>query len=217
MRAHGRAVTFTVLEDADRWGRHLADAGMPQLAAVDVGGRRQYVFGRDWRRQTVDEWVQHRARATSPPVATWPAASAAPHTAGRLPRPAFTEGVLEALRTWHTPRAVATNALLNSRLVPPGSPDPAADLRDAVLTALAPIRTDPAGVKAHEALTATYITASRTHRSAATAWACPTAPTAATWPWRRNGSPNGCCADEGSGGTEFRRRGPCCSPGMINK
>ncbi|WP_079084505.1 ATP-binding protein [Streptomyces longwoodensis] len=167
MRAHGRAVTFTVFEDADRWRRYLADAGMPQLAAVEVGGRRQYVFGRDWRRQTVDEWVQHRARATSTPVATWPTASAGPHPAARLPRPAFAEGVLEALRTWHTPRAFATNVLLTSRLVPPGSPDPAADLRDAVLTALDAIRTDPAGVKAHEALTATYITASRTHRSAA--------------------------------------------------
>ncbi|MEU5664509.1 ATP-binding protein [Streptomyces longwoodensis] len=172
MRAHGRAVTFTVFEDADRWRRYLADAGMPQLAAVDVGGRRQYVFGRDWRRQTVDEWVQHRARATSTPVATWPTASAgsdpaAPDLAVRLPRPAFAEGVLEALRTWHTPRAFATNVLLTSRLVPPGSPDPAADLRDAVLSALDAIQTDPAGVKAHEALTATYITASRTHRSAA--------------------------------------------------
>lgn len=167
MRARGRAVTFTVFEDADRWGRYLAEAGMPQLATVDVGGRRQHVFGRDWRRQTVDQWVRHRARSTSTPVTTWPPASATSDSGSRTPRPAFTEGVLEALRTWHTPRAFATSVLLNSPLVPPGSPDPVADLRDAVLTALDAIQTDPAGVKAHEALTATYITASRTHRSAA--------------------------------------------------
>ncbi|WP_406173271.1 hypothetical protein [Streptomyces canus] len=49
----------------------------------------------------------------------------------------------------------------------PGSSDPAADLRGTITTALDAIQIDPAGVKAHEALTATYITAPRTHRAAA--------------------------------------------------
>ncbi|MFI2508674.1 hypothetical protein [Streptomyces sp. NPDC018972] len=61
------------------------------------------------------------------------------------------EGVLEALRTWHTPRASATGVLLDSPLVPPGSSGPAVDLRGAITTAIDAIRTDPAGVKAHEA------------------------------------------------------------------
>jgi DNA-directed RNA polymerase specialized sigma24 family protein len=51
--------------------------------------------------------------------------------------------------------------------VPPGSPDPAADLRSAITAALEALQIDPAGVKAHEALTATYIAASRTHKAAA--------------------------------------------------
>jgi hypothetical protein len=135
--------------------------------AVDVGGRPQHVFGRDWRRQTVEQWVQHRARAAVTPVATWPATAATGGTDSRLPHAAFAEGVLEALRTWHTPRAFATSVLLHSPLVPPGSSDPAVDLRGALLTALDAIQTDPVGVKAHEALTTTYITASRTHRAAA--------------------------------------------------
>ncbi|MFF1309123.1 ATP-binding protein, partial [Streptomyces sp. NPDC058307] len=80
---------------------------------------------------------------------------------------AFEEGVLEALRTWHTPREFATSALVYSHLVPPGSPDPSADLRGAITAALDAIQSDPAGVKAHEALTTTYITAPRTHRAAA--------------------------------------------------
>ncbi|WP_437089703.1 ATP-binding protein [Streptomyces sp. enrichment culture] len=167
MRARGRAMTFTVFEDADRWGSHLAGAGLPELVAVDVGGRRQHVFGRDWRRQTVEQWARHRARAGVAPVATWPAADATGGPGGRVPRAAFTEGVLEALRTWHTPRAFATSVLLDSPLVPPGSSNPAADLRAAILTAVDAMQTDPAGVKAHEALTATYITASRTHKAAA--------------------------------------------------
>jgi hypothetical protein len=80
---------------------------------------------------------------------------------------AFAEGVIEALRNWHTPREFATGVLLHSPLVPRGSSAPAADLRGAVITALDAIQVDHAGVKAHEALTATYITASRTHKAAA--------------------------------------------------
>ncbi|MEU9882188.1 hypothetical protein [Streptomyces phaeochromogenes] len=167
MRTHGRAVTFTVFEDADRWGRYLAEAGMPEVAAVDIDGRQQHVFGRYWRRQTVEQWVQHRARAALTPVATWPTTASASGPGDQLPLPAFEEGVLEALRTWHTPREFATSVLLHSRLVPPGSPDPVADLRGAIVTALDALQIDPAGVKAHEALTATYIAASRTHKAAA--------------------------------------------------
>jgi hypothetical protein len=167
MRTQQRAVTFTVFEDADRWGRYLAKAGMPKVAAVDVGGLRQHVFGRDWRRQTVEQWVQHRARTAVTPVATWPATASTSDPGDQLPRAAFEEGVLASLRTWHTPREFATGVLLHSHLVTPGSPDPTADLRAAITTALDAIQIDPAGVKAHEALTATYITASRTHKAAA--------------------------------------------------
>lgn len=167
MRTRGRAVTFTVFEDAGRWGRYLADAGMPQVAVVHVGGRHQHVFGRDWRRQTVDEWVQHRVRAAVAPVPTWPAPASPSGPGDQLLRAAFEEGVLEALRTWHTPREFATSILLRSHLVPPSSPDPVADLRGAITAALDALQTDPQGVKAHEALTATYIAASRTHKAAA--------------------------------------------------
>lgn len=167
MRSHGRAVTFTVFQDADRWGRYLAEAGIPEVATVDVGGLRQHVFGRDWRRQTMEQWVQHWARTAVTPLATWPATAPAGGPGDQLPRAAFEEGILEALRTWHTPREFATSALLHSHLVAPGSPDPAADLRGAITTALDAIQIDPAGVKAHEALTTTYITAPRTHKAAA--------------------------------------------------
>ncbi|WP_431878604.1 hypothetical protein [Amycolatopsis sacchari] len=163
MRTRGRAVTFTVFEDGERWRRYLAAAGLREVAVVDVGGREQHVFGRDWRRQTVEQWVRHRARATAPPVATWPG----DERDGDLPRAAFEDGVLEALRTWHTPREFATNVLLRSHLVPPGSPDPVTDLRGAITKALDALLVDPAGVRAHEALTATYISASRTHKAAA--------------------------------------------------
>jgi DNA-directed RNA polymerase specialized sigma24 family protein len=67
---------------------------------------------------------------------------------------------------WHAPREFATSVLLRSPLVPPDPPDPTADLRGAIIAALDTLQIDPAGVKAHEALTATYITAARTHRAA---------------------------------------------------
>ncbi|WP_410592826.1 ATP-binding protein [Amycolatopsis sp. lyj-23] len=163
MRVHGRAVTFSVFEDGRRWGRYLAEAGLPEVATVTVGGRPQHVFGRDWRRQSVEDWVRHRARTTAAPVPTWSAGS----PAAEPPSAAFGEAVLEALRTWHSPREFATSVLLHSHLVPPGSADPVAQLRAAITAALDALPVDPAGVKAREALTTTYLTAFRTHKAAA--------------------------------------------------
>ncbi len=171
MRTRGRAVTFTVFEDAERWRRYLADAGLQEVVAVDVGGREQHVFGRDWRRQPVEQWVEHRARAVVEPVAGWTPGSSpggsADERGDSVPRAAFEEGVVEALRTWRTPREFATSVLLRSHLVPRESADPVADLRDAFTAALDALQVDPAGVKAHEVLTATYLSASRTHKATA--------------------------------------------------
>ena len=161
MRTPGRAVTFTVFQDAERWRHHLTAAGLHEVVTVEVDGLRQHVFGRDWRRQPVEQWVEDRARAAAP-VASW-----GPRSADLLPRKAFEKGVLEALRTWRTPREFATSVLLRSHLVPPGSADPVADLRDAITAALDELRIDPVGVKAHDALTATYIAASGTHKATA--------------------------------------------------
>ncbi|HEX6343596.1 ATP-binding protein [Umezawaea sp.] len=167
MRTRGRAVTFTVFEDAERWRDYLAKAGLLEVVAVDVDGREQHVFGRDWRRQPVEEWVEHRARAVAEPVAGWPGTPAPGGAADDLPRAVFEEGVVEALRTWRAPREFATSVLLRSRLVPGGSADPVADLRGAVTAALDALQVDPAGVKAHEVLTATYLSVARTHRATA--------------------------------------------------
>jgi hypothetical protein len=96
---------------------------------------------RDWRRQPVEQNL--------------------------LPRKAFEKGVLEALRTWRAPREFSTSVLLQTHLVPPDSVDPVADLRDSITAALDALRVDPVGVKAHDALTATYISASGTHKATA--------------------------------------------------
>lgn len=137
MRTPGRAVTFTVFHDAERWRHHLAAAGLHEVVTVEADGLRQHVFGRG------------------------------PRSADLLPRKAFEKGVLEALRTWRAPREFATSVLLRSHLVPQGSADPVAHLRDAITSALDALRVDPAGVKAHDALTATYISASGTHEATA--------------------------------------------------
>ena len=169
MRARGRAVTFTVFEDAERWREYLTGARLLEVAVVDVGGRQHHVFGRDWRREPVERWVERRARAVPAPVPPWPRRPPAAdrRTADELPRAAFADGVVEALRTWHAPREFGTNVLLRSRLVLPGSADPVADLRRAIVTAVDAVQVDPAGVRAHQVLTFTYLAAPRTHKAAA--------------------------------------------------
>ncbi|GHH41041.1 ATP-binding protein [Lentzea cavernae] len=161
MRTPGRAVTFTVFHDVERWRQHLTAAGLHEVVAVEVGGIRQHAFGRDWRRQPVERWVEDRARAAAP-LAPW-----GPRSADPLSREEFEHGVFEALRTWRAPREFATSVLLRSHLVPPDSADPVTDLRDAITAALDALRVDPAGVKAHDALAATYISASGTHKATA--------------------------------------------------
>jgi hypothetical protein len=105
---------------------------LQEVVAADVGGREQHVFGRDWRRQPVEQWVQDRARTGIVPAAGWTDAASA---GDDLSRAALAEAVEEALRTWHVPREFATSVLLHSRLVPLGSTDPVADLRGAILAA----------------------------------------------------------------------------------
>ncbi|WP_199516211.1 ATP-binding protein [Nucisporomicrobium flavum] len=158
MRARSRAMSFVSVADAERFRGYLGCAGLQEVVVADAGGCREHIFGRDWRRQPVEQWVEHRARAGAVP-AGWAEAA--------VPPADFEEAVVQALRTWHSPAEFATSALLRSRLVAPDSSDPVAQLRGAVLAALDALRVDPAGVKAYEALTATYISASRTHRAAA--------------------------------------------------
>ena len=171
MRARGRAMSFVVVPDAERVRDYLGSAGLQEVATADVGGREQHIFGRDWRRQPVEQWVEHRARTGIVPDPGWtdpaPAADERDRPGDDWPRAAFEEAVLAALRTWCAPREFATSVLLRSRLVPRGSADPVADLRDAVLAALDALPVDPAGVQAHAVLTATYISAARTHKAAA--------------------------------------------------
>jgi DNA-directed RNA polymerase specialized sigma24 family protein len=157
LRDTGRAMSFAVVEDADRVRGYFTSAGLQEVAAADVGGRKQHVFGRDWRRQPVARWVEQRARSGAVP-AGW---------ADELPPAAFEQAVAEALRTWHAPREFATSALLRSRLVRRGSDEPVADLRGAIMAALDALPVDAAGVKAQETLIATYIAAPRSHKAAA--------------------------------------------------
>ena len=164
LRARGRAMSFVVVANAERVRNYLGSAGLQEVVTADIGDGQQHVFGRDWRRQPVERWVADRARSGLVPSAGWTGAAS---TDGDLTRAAFEDAVTEALRTWHAPREFATSVLLRSRLVPPGSGDPVADLRGAILAAVDTLRVDPAGVKAHEALTATYLSASRTHKAAA--------------------------------------------------
>ena len=161
-------MSFVVVPDADRVRAYLGSAGLREVVAADVSGRAQHVFGRDWRRQPVERWVS-TGRAPGPPPAGWTAAATdedPDRPGGDLSRAAFEQAVAEALRTWHAPGAFATGALVRSRLVPRDSADPAADLRGAVLAALDALRTDPAGVRAYQVVTATYIAAARTHKAA---------------------------------------------------
>ncbi|TQJ92501.1 hypothetical protein FBY22_3369 [Streptomyces sp. SLBN-31] len=148
--------------------QHHRDGALHEAAAdVAVDGVERGRGDTDADLPGAGDGLLHVLVAQDAGVTTWPAPATTSGPDGRRSHAVFAEGVLEALRTWHTPREFPTSVLLHSPLVPHGSRDSVADLRGAITTALDAIQTDPAGVKAHEALTTTYITACRTHRAAA--------------------------------------------------
>ncbi|MCX5214150.1 sigma-70 region 4 domain-containing protein [Kitasatospora sp. NBC_00240] len=157
-RARGRAYGFAVWRDAETWSERvkgsLADTG----ARPRVGDYTYGVFGVDWRRVPVETWLRHFIAATEVP--------AAPSGPSGFSRTAFDQAVREALPHWRDPGPFAVCALMRARLVA-DSDDPAEDLRALLRQAVDELARDPRGVRAREALAASYFSGAPTQEAAA--------------------------------------------------
>lgn len=157
-RARGRAFGFAVWRDADTWAERvkgtLADTG----ARPRVGAHTYGVFGVDWRHVPVETWLLKFISA-APEL---PAPAGPPHGS----RTAFDQAVREALSHWRAPAAFAACALLRARLVADAA-DPVEELRGLLRTAVDDLGRDPRGVRAREALAASYFSGAPTQEAAA--------------------------------------------------
>lgn len=155
-RARGRAYGFAVFQDAETWAERvkgtLADTG----ARPRVGEHTYGVFGVDWRRESVEDWLRRFISATAEPVRSGPPP---------VSRSGFDQAVREALTHWRDAGAFAAGALLRARIAADLA-DPVEELRALLRQAVDDLAQDPRGVRAREALTAGYFSGAPTQEAA---------------------------------------------------
>lgn len=159
-----------VLDDAT-WEplmRYL-DFGRAAAADYTVGGRHHAVFGHDWRRVGLVEWL-HLTQARELGL---PAAPPHCHVSDQtLAESEFAAAVRDALRNLHEPLALRGNALLDSRLVRERAErdqDPVDVLRGVLADAAERLRSDPRRESDHRALDLTFLHPAPTQEQAAKA------------------------------------------------
>ncbi|GAB7192665.1 hypothetical protein NUM3379_33740 [Kineococcus sp. NUM-3379] len=175
-RAPGPARGFVLLPEED------ADPGAVRRTGnrVDLGGSPHVLLPRDRLAGPTPEQPapaepdtagSDTTGSTEPDTAVGDAAAGATAVAappGPLSAGEFDEAVRAALRAWHEPRALAGSPLLRTGLAAGGTGAQAVEsLRAAIRDAVAALRTDVAGVRAHDAVEATYLAGTPTQESAA--------------------------------------------------
>ncbi|MFI6579660.1 ATP-binding protein [Embleya sp. NPDC050493] len=158
----GAVWSFIISADPDLRRSATAHGPFHPTGTDVVVGRRTYrIFGHDWRAEPLECTLDH----TGPPRNLRPMAESAAcaHKTAVMARPEFDEAVREALRCWHRPDALARNPLSRSGLFA----DAGSSLRDALERAIDTLGGDPRSVKAHRALTVTFVDGAPTQEAAA--------------------------------------------------
>ncbi|WP_439678335.1 AAA family ATPase [Embleya sp. MST-111070] len=156
------AWSFVTPADPDSWASAMAHGPFHPIRADAVAERRPHrIFGHDWRAEPLECTLEH----TGPPRALRPAMESAGclDRSAVMARPEFDDAVREALRCWHRPDALARNPLSRSGLLA----DTGGSLRDALERAIDTLGSDPRSVKAHRALTVTFVDGAPTQETAA--------------------------------------------------
>jgi hypothetical protein len=151
---------------------HFTSIQMRRAPEADftLDGRRYTSFGHDWRVETVTDWLNSKVdlvRFTTPVLLQQAAMPATPRVA--LEHDAFADAVRQALRDYTNPDRLATNPLLQTRLIAVTTSEAVSPtilqalLRDAVAT----LQSNPRDLKFHRAIWHTYIEPAPTQEQAA--------------------------------------------------
>ncbi|MFI0479337.1 ATP-binding protein [Actinomadura sp. 9N215] len=103
-----------VPSDRGYWDPLLRHFDFHHAARFGVGGRPYEVYAHDWRRLSVEEWLELTAERELGAAAT-PPTGTAPELV--LSQPEFADAVRAALKDLHRPERLAGNPLMRSRLV----------------------------------------------------------------------------------------------------
>jgi len=154
------AWSFVVFVDAAYWRPYLDYLGFQLAVEVDLGGVRHVVYGHDWRRFPVDQWldlmnVREQAGGAGPPPAS--ILRPPPLDQGR-----FRAAVRSALRTLNRPDQLAGNPLVGSALA-----TDVAGLRAAVEEAIARLADEPKGDQLRAVVRRTFLRPASSQEAAA--------------------------------------------------
>lgn len=158
-RSTGLAYAFVVHRDTEFWRTWLGTTTDEIDETPSVGGHAYAVFVNDWRYLTFErywEWVIDRDPAAGPEPA-----------APELDRAAFDDAVREALGLWRRRGGLAGSPLAATGLVTRPAEDVDTALRATVRSALEGMRADQRTLRGHDAVVATYLSASTTQQAAA--------------------------------------------------
>jgi hypothetical protein len=138
-------------------------------ADFEVGGRKYWVFARDWRRSGGVAWLELMAGRELGDGAAVGDSERENGPVLALSQPEFADAVRRALRDLHRPGALATNPLVGTRVVRErGAESPAPEaLRALLREAVDALRGDPRGEKLVRALECTYLRPAPTQEAAA--------------------------------------------------
>ncbi len=137
-------------------------------ADFTVDGHRYGAFAHDWRVEPPMAWLNNKASLAADPNLTTqqrPGPSAPPLLV--LSRPAFADAVRQALRDFTHPSELATNPLMQSRLVADVAERDSSALRTLILEAIEGLGVNPKDLKFHRAIWHTYIEPAPTQERAA--------------------------------------------------
>jgi energy-coupling factor transporter ATP-binding protein EcfA2 len=176
LRTPRLAWDLLALAEPEQWDAYFAVADLPRAAGADftVAGRRFGLFAHDFRRTTVDAWLELvTERALEQDFALPPPATA---EALVLSREAFDDAARQALRDLRRLDLLARNPLLRSRLVRDraGAREPdAVDLEGLLGDAIDALREHPRDDRLLRAVERTYVRPAGTQEAAAEALGVP--------------------------------------------
>ncbi|MBO0689941.1 MAG: AAA family ATPase [Candidatus Dormibacteraeota bacterium] len=135
-------------------------------AGYEIGGRRYDVYAHDWRRLSVERWLEVIGERELGAPVTAPTGPEADVVV--LSEPEFAEAVRAALRDLHHPERLADNPLLRSRAVRDRrTPRPVQALRELLGDAAESLRTDPREESLYRVVDRTFLRPAATQELAA--------------------------------------------------
>lgn len=159
------AWTFVPSVDPEFWGPGFSYIGFTEQLVTELAGRQYTVYGVDWRRLSVDAWVdllgeRELTGATGPPP---------PHLLRPPPltRAEFDTAVRAALRDLHRPERLQTNALMGSTLAYGFARADAERLGATIRAGIDQIGREPRALQLQRVLDRTFVRGAPTQEAAA--------------------------------------------------